>query len=88
MSGHREASAGMPSAPNREEIGVIVAEQTVGSLRNTGKAPALPREGTGTALPWGTLRALRFGQQHPYAYHLPENIPTTGLWKTFTARDL
>lgn len=44
---------------------MIVAEQTVGGVRSPGKAPALPREGTSTALPWGTLGALRSGQQHP-----------------------
>lgn len=78
----------MPSALNKEESGVTVAKQTDGGLSNPDKAPALPGEGAGRRMPWGALGPRALGSSTPCAQHLPKSIPTTGLWKPFTVRDL
>lgn len=49
--GGREVGVDMLLAQNREEMGVIVAEQVSGSLRSPDKAPTLPTEGAGIPSP-------------------------------------
>lgn len=65
--GEKEASTGMPLAPNKEESGVIVAKQTHGGLSSPDKAPAPPSEGAVRRVPWGALGSRGQGSSTPCA---------------------